>query len=255
MSSREAREGRFHSRESNRQPLLRDLGISPPLSSSLGSSWTNLLEDMKYSIVCMMISGIQVFVCSRLPHKFWSSCSYLIHCRVKVLVLIKWSYRSPELWWLLNPKWLACSEHMLQSCSTHVFLVPIFRSTPNHVPLICRCPYYCVCCIKQEGVIDHIHIFETRIIVLDLHQTNSEWFYSKKLWKVSSLDNITCFGCEWFEIEVLSFWKRPNINLTILVSLPKLLVNRITDLGSYSRFQPFQGPSLRVLRRVKKGNK
>ena len=39
----------FHSWESNRQPFPRDLGISPPSSSSLGSSRTNvggLLTDV-----------------------------------------------------------------------------------------------------------------------------------------------------------------------------------------------------------------
>ena len=36
-------ERRFHRQESNRQPLPRDLGISPPSSSSLGSSSTKYI--------------------------------------------------------------------------------------------------------------------------------------------------------------------------------------------------------------------
>ena len=42
----------------------------------------------------------------------WISYSII---NVKILVLIKWSYRSSQLCWLLNLVWLACFEHVVQS--------------------------------------------------------------------------------------------------------------------------------------------
>ena len=35
--------------------------------------------------------------------------------KVKLLVLIKWSCRSPESCWLLSPEWLAYFDHVIQS--------------------------------------------------------------------------------------------------------------------------------------------
>ena len=55
--------------------------------------------------------------------------------KVRILVLIKWSNRSPQPW-LLNLKWLAYSEHIVQ----FLILVSVLRSTPMiHIPFKYRC--------------------------------------------------------------------------------------------------------------------
>ena len=49
-------ERRFHIRELNRQPLPRDLGISPPSSSSLGLSHTTLYLAFEPTIMSMVFA-------------------------------------------------------------------------------------------------------------------------------------------------------------------------------------------------------
>ena len=52
--------------------------------------------------------------------------------KVKILVLINWSYVSTQSCWLLYQGWLACFEHIVQYS---FMLVLVLRSTLNHLRL------------------------------------------------------------------------------------------------------------------------
>ena len=63
---------------------------------------------------------------------FWVHMNILYIIKVKILVLFKWSYRSPQLCWLLNLKWLAYFEHVIQSLFEHIMpFWSLHRSSPN----------------------------------------------------------------------------------------------------------------------------
>ena len=65
---------------------------------------------------------------------------------VKILKLIEWSHSfPPPIMWRLILKWL---EQKVRSCF-NPFMVFVFKSTPNHIPLKNRCPYYCYVRIKD----------------------------------------------------------------------------------------------------------
>jgi hypothetical protein len=55
--------------------------------------------------------------------------------KVKILVLIKRSYRSPQLHWLMNVVWLSYFKHVVQSLLNTFLLISILGATPNHIPL------------------------------------------------------------------------------------------------------------------------
>ena len=71
---------------------------------------------------------------------FGAHISILFMVKVNFLFLIKWSYRFPQLCWLLNLGWLTLVEHVVQSLLNTCLLVSILRSTPHHTPLKHRCP-------------------------------------------------------------------------------------------------------------------
>ena len=60
-------ERRFHSRETNRQPIPWDLGISPPPSNTLGSSHTTILKS-SMSIKCHFGRQKSFFLCLLWEH-------------------------------------------------------------------------------------------------------------------------------------------------------------------------------------------
>ena len=74
---------------------------------------------------------------------FGAHMNILFIIKVKILVLIKWSYRSPQSRWLLSLEQLA---YILSTkCNlfwTYVFLLSVLRPTSNHIPLKYRCPDY-----------------------------------------------------------------------------------------------------------------
>jgi hypothetical protein len=74
------------------------------------------------------------------PHVFGAHMNISFIIKVKIFVLIKWSYRSPRFYWLLSLEWLSYSEHRVQSLETHVFLGFAFGVTSNHTLLEYRCP-------------------------------------------------------------------------------------------------------------------
>ena len=68
---------RFHSRESNHQPLPWELGICPPSSNNLGSSRTihnNILWDWQYS--CLNVGNIPQNTVSPTKHWYGSELWY-----------------------------------------------------------------------------------------------------------------------------------------------------------------------------------
>ena len=80
---------------------------------------------------------------SHLPHNCLRSYEYIIIIKAKIHVLIKWSYRSPLPYWILNLEWLTYFEHKIQSLLNTCFFGVHFRSAPNHIPLKYRFPNYC----------------------------------------------------------------------------------------------------------------
>ena len=56
--------------------------------------------------------------------------------RVKIIVLLKWLYRSPQLCSLLNLEYLTTFEHVVQS-----LISTCLRPIPNHTPLKYRFPF------------------------------------------------------------------------------------------------------------------
>jgi hypothetical protein len=73
-----------------------------------------------------------------LPHNFWSSYEYLLHYQ---------SGDSRAHWVVTTP--VTNKPTMLSIFRaifwTHLFSVPVLRSTANHTPLKCECPqYWCV---------------------------------------------------------------------------------------------------------------
>ena len=72
--------------------------------------------------------------------------------KVKILVLIKQSYRSLQSFRLLNLKYLSCWTRSPISLNTHVFLVSDIGATPNHMPLTYRCP------IRISNWIRHVYL-------------------------------------------------------------------------------------------------
>ena len=89
---------------------------------------------------CKMITNPNC-VHSQFPHKFKSSCIYINHkiVRVKILMLIKWSYKFPnyiDLLRMVNKLWvqtLVFFEH-------DILLVSVLTSIPNHTSLKYKCP-------------------------------------------------------------------------------------------------------------------
>ena len=54
--------------------------------------------------------------------------------KVKILMFIKWLYRSPSL--VLTIEHMSYFEHVVQFLlKTHAFIVIVLRGTPNQVPL------------------------------------------------------------------------------------------------------------------------
>lgn len=74
---------------------------------------------------------------------FEARLCFLCIIKVKIVVLVKWSFRSFQLRWVLNLEWL----HMLRTKSNffekHVFLKFVLRSTRNYIPLNHRYPNDC----------------------------------------------------------------------------------------------------------------
>ena len=65
---------------------------------------------------------------SQFAHDFQSSYMHILfNIKVKILMLIKWSYWSLQLCWLLNLDWSPYSGHVVQSL--YVFLVSILGAT------------------------------------------------------------------------------------------------------------------------------
>lgn len=64
----------------------------------------------------------------------------LFTINLKILLLLKWSFRSPQLCWLLKLAQVTDFENVVQYRSTHnAFLMFVPRSLCNHPPLKCRC--------------------------------------------------------------------------------------------------------------------
>ena len=64
--------------------------------------------------------------------------------KAKILVLIKWSLKSPplnQLCWPLSLEWLSHFQHTLQFLVflDNVFLISILRATLDYIPLKCKC--------------------------------------------------------------------------------------------------------------------
>ena len=61
---------------------------------------------------------------------------------VKILLLIKWSNRSSQICWPIDPKMVSMFGARSQISLKHICLsMVILRSTRNRIPL--NCPYYC----------------------------------------------------------------------------------------------------------------
>ena len=76
----------------------------------------------------------------RFPHNVLPYMNILFIINVKILVLNKWSYRSPQLCKLLSLEWLSYFEHVNPISSIYIsFLVSVLGATPNHIPLKYRC--------------------------------------------------------------------------------------------------------------------
>ena len=67
---------------------------------------------------------------------------HLIHCQSEKVGVIKWTYRLPNLYWLLCVEWLPYFEHIVQFLKMRSSIVCILRSTPNHRSLKHNCPIH-----------------------------------------------------------------------------------------------------------------
>ena len=73
--------------------------------------------------------------------------------KVKILVLIKPSYRSPSIMLTIEPRTVIVFwVHKSNLFKTQVFLVSILGATPNHTSLKYRCP------IKNSNQIRHVYL-------------------------------------------------------------------------------------------------
>ena len=59
--------------------------------------------------------------------------------KVEIVVLIKWSYRSPKLCWLLSLEWLTYLNREVQNYFKKISSVSTLGATPNHIPVKYRC--------------------------------------------------------------------------------------------------------------------
>jgi hypothetical protein len=106
-----------------------------------------LLGDRKHAISARWLANPNC-ACSHLPLSFGAHINICFIIKVKILMLIKWSYTSPptkkKIMLNIEPRivsiFWACSPIYLKHLS---FVVSVLRSTPNHKSLKCRCPDYC----------------------------------------------------------------------------------------------------------------
>ena len=155
----------------------------------------------------------------------WISYSII---NVKILVLIKWSYRSSQLCWLLNLVWLACFEHVVQSlkyisfwCSfldphltthhTNTGIQVITNVKIGHVYLACEpgdifcfalgnrpifATHGCLCCVFcmwRTGV-ESTYWWQGKVNILF---TYSHWLFLKETFDV--LGNKWIFDNSWWK--------------------------------------------------------
>ena len=70
---------------------------------------------------------------------FGAHTNTLFITKVKIYVLIEWSYRSSQLCRRLNIGWLSCFEHVVQSFLP-TYGIRSWSHTIPYIPLKCKCP-------------------------------------------------------------------------------------------------------------------
>ena len=112
-----------------------------------------------------MISKIQIKVIATFLTNCGADMIILFIMKVKILVLMKWSYRYPQLCWLLNLKRLSCFEHVVQSISDTCFFDSCSWSHNSKY----RCP------IKICNWIGHKYLIGS---ICDCHDSNKHITFS-----------------------------------------------------------------------------
>ena len=111
--------------------------------------------------------------------------------KLKILVLIKWSYMSPWLCKLVSPTFANKFWPLSPYSSAHVFLVFVLSSTPNHIPLKCR----------------HLTVFSNWIGMIALHFAHTQWCSWVHMYFIFITAFAKCNSIHWdWGCEPCSIW-------------------------------------------------
>jgi len=125
----------------------------------------------------------------------------LVIIKVKVLVLIKWSYRSPQLCWLLNWECLGYFEHLVQR-----FLFYSHPRTPFRIPMKSEFPVincHCLTRSKKKYFCNWINTWGWRLAPSSL---GTRYFIWKMLVSISINMKVYYHHMLGIILNILSLW-------------------------------------------------
>lgn len=96
--------------------------------------------------------------------------------KVKILMFVKWSYRSPQSSGLLSLEWLAYFQHIFQSVLDTSFWLPFLDPHLTTYHSKYRCPYYCFVIIRYtylNGIVS-LNLFSWDIVYKCNHATRMD---------------------------------------------------------------------------------
>ena len=127
---------------------------------------------------------------SQLPRNFRSSYEYPIHYQSEN------SIKVPPIMLTFESRMVSIFSAHCPISFKHIFLTSILRSTPNHIPLKYRCPYYCLVRI--------MYIYLNAIVSLNLFSEDIVYEYNH----ATRMDTITASihsaeGCSNYNHETM----------------------------------------------------